>query len=149
MEPQRLVQRRMVMEAGLSLVAAAVTGAGTVRAAPAETSSEMRIQRLSWAALKIEVGRTTVLIDPLLDPSQLGNEKSFATIETRTEHRFALITHLHADHYDSKTIKTHLSDKGFVICHRSMAATVAADGLRVRAVWTSTSPWCYEAAKSR
>lgn len=93
----------------------------------------MKIQRLSWAGLKIEVGRTTILIDPLLDPGQLGSEKSFFPIQTSTELVYVLVTHHHADHYDPPTINAHLSEKDYVLCHPLMSSTAAGDGVRVRA----------------
>ena len=93
----------------------------------------MRIQRLGWAAIKIEVGKTTVLIDPVLDQASLGGD-TIVPIETSTEVKYVLVTHHHGDHYDPAAAKAHISKKGYVVCHRSMAPTVASDGVRVRSV---------------
>ena len=52
-------------------------------------------------------------------------------VEADTRRRYALITHAHNDHFDEATLKRVLGERGYVICHESIATHVASRGLRV------------------
>lgn len=99
----------------------------------------MRIQRLSWAGLKIVVGSTTVVVDLLEEVSRLrpimGDPVGpLASIEGRHTVRLAAITHLHPDHYDPSALRKHLDPSGCVVCHQAVRDTVIGDGLKACAL---------------
>ncbi len=95
----------------------------------------MHIQRLSWAGIKIEVGTTTVFVDAIEDaPHWNIGAAPVIPLSAQTAHRYAVITHAHADHYDPVAVQSVLDDQGSVICHRSISGSVAHNKLRVQGV---------------
>lgn len=95
----------------------------------------MRIQRLIWAGLKIEVGTTTLFIDAIEDaPNWNSGGAPIIPLTAQTTEYHAVITHAHTDHYDPVALQSVLGDQGSLICHRSVAGSVAHNNLRVQAV---------------
>ena len=85
--------------------AASVAGLALPAATPslAETKpNALRVQRLSWAGVKLQSASTTILLDPWISPSSLGGawKDPVVPITVETDPRFVLITHLHNDHFD-------------------------------------------------
>ncbi|MGA9228338.1 MAG: MBL fold metallo-hydrolase [Mesobacillus sp.] len=64
----------------------------------------MRIQRLQWAGVLIELNEKTILIDPVYKSPQtsfFGSPKTpFSPMVHLRKPDFILITHLHSDHFD-------------------------------------------------
>lgn len=63
----------------------------------------MRIRRLGWSGLEIEQGGETVLIDYILDTSQLplrDGQQLFPSAAKPASAVAAVVTHLHPDHAD-------------------------------------------------
>jgi len=98
----------------------------------AASADDLRIERLTWAGVKLVANDTTVFIDAigtdLWDGKPPGGMVPPVADTTR---RYALITHAHNDHFDAATLQEVLGDKGYVICHESIATYVASRGLRV------------------
>ena len=93
----------------------------------------MRIQRLSWAGIKVESGPCVVLVDPLLDCDRLrpfmGEAKSEIVSSLATESADAiLVTHLHPDHYDPSAIRRWLRPGGPVLCPLRAVDRIRSDG---------------------
>lgn len=90
------------------------------------------IQRLSWAGVRIVGSSAELLIDPVITDIWDGR-RDFPLIvpDDTTRRRYALITHLHGDHFDAPGLRSLLGDRGRVICHRAVAADVASHGLKV------------------
>lgn len=132
------MNRRDFLAAGGTLVASSAAKAASSPASspgPASRADAMKVRRLSWAGLEVECGTTTVLIDPIEDRNSAGIPPSdWVAIEATTKRRHALITHIHNDHYDPGALRAHLSEFGFVVCHRSVTPTVAGAGFRTRGV---------------
>jgi L-ascorbate metabolism protein UlaG (beta-lactamase superfamily) len=84
----------------------------------------MLIQRLSWAGIKITVGKTNILVDAMADPQATGyDDKPFAEgliipAGEPASIDYALITHRHGDHYDLPTLRMYLAPGGKVVCSR-------------------------------
>ncbi|MCW3119309.1 MAG: uncharacterized protein JWM28_3391 [Chitinophagaceae bacterium] len=81
----------------------------------------MRIQKLSWAGLKIWCGDKCVLIDAVEDFSLvsrfMGAPKSeIFQFSENTKADYIVLTHLHFDHYSSKIIDKCLASSGKIIC---------------------------------
>ena len=75
----------------------------------------MRIRRLGWSGLEIEQDGATVLVDYILDTSQLplrDERQSFPAAAQPPRAVAALLTHLHADHADPIALAGALSGRG-------------------------------------
>ena len=95
-------------------------------------ADDVSIQRLTWAGMKLVSGNTTVLIDPVGTDLWDGRApEGLVPVTVDTARRYALITHTHNDHFDVETLKRVLGERGYVICHDSIASHVASRGLRV------------------
>jgi L-ascorbate metabolism protein UlaG (beta-lactamase superfamily) len=95
-------------------------------------ADELKIERLTWAGIKLVSGDTTVFVDAV--GSDLWNGKApegLVPVTAETKRRYALITHAHNDHFDIDTLKAVLGERGYVICHESIANYIASRGLRV------------------
>lgn len=80
-----------------------------------QNNNTMKIQRLAWAGIKIELDKTTLFIDA----TSYADEKDMKlTVETEYSH--ALITHHHSDHYDPAALKTVFDKKSHLYCHEDV-----------------------------
>ena len=101
---------------------------------PAENSPRVRVQRLSWAGIKIECGDTTIFIDPLISPEVWGGAWTapIVPLTVNTARRHVLITHIHNDHFDPEAIRALSTGAPFaVMCHADRAAAIASRGFKV------------------
>jgi L-ascorbate metabolism protein UlaG (beta-lactamase superfamily) len=100
------------------------------------TSADVRIQRLSWAGLKLEHEQVTLFIDPWTTTSiwEGAWKQAIVPLEAATSTRHVLITHAHNDHFDAPALRPLLAERGMVVCHEDIAAFVASRGFRVRGV---------------
>ena len=104
----------------------------SVTAQASQEPEELTIERLTWAGIKMVAGDTTVFIDAV--GTDIWNGKApdgLVPVEAGTSRRYALITHVHNDHFDAETLKRVLGDRGYVVVHESEATYVASRGLRV------------------
>jgi L-ascorbate metabolism protein UlaG (beta-lactamase superfamily) len=101
-----------------------------------EVSGEMslRAQRLGWAGVRLELGKVTLLIDPLANEDLWGGTfvGRLIPIEISTPTVHAVVTHLHGDHFDPLALEVVMGKAGEVICAEAVATTVASRGFRVR-----------------
>lgn len=95
-------------------------------------ASELSIQRLTWAGLKMTSGDTTVFVDAV-GSDLWGGEAPGGLIKLSadTRRRYALITHVHNDHFDATSLREVLGDRGYVICAEEVATYVASRGFKV------------------
>ncbi len=123
---------------GLGAAAAIAAGAGLRPDAPqsADPAPALRIQRLSWAGIKLELGSRTLLIDPWISPEIWDGAWTapVVPIEIATRSRNVLVTHLHNDHFDPAAIRVALPEAGSVLCQAEIASTVASRGHRTLAL---------------
>ncbi|MBV9889695.1 MAG: MBL fold metallo-hydrolase [Rhizobacter sp.] len=123
-------ERRRFIAAPLAALALRPFAAGA--AAQAE---ELVVRYLGWAGVELRYGSNAVFIDPqLVFRDRPARKVATAPIESPASSRFALLTHLHPDHFDPVALKQALSDDGNVFAEASMAAAVAAKGLAVTAL---------------
>lgn len=97
-----------------------------------------RVQRLSWAGVRLELPELTIFIDPWVSTGiwEHGWTGIVVPIEATAARRVALVTHAHNDHFDPAALRAALGDRGTVICHEDVADFVGSRGFRVRAVRT-------------
>jgi len=104
-----------------------------------EPTDTLTIEKLTWAGIKMTAGDTTVFIDAIGTDIWDGKAPGgLVPLEADTTRRFALITHAHNDHFDVDMLKAVLGERGYVICHESIATYVASRGLQVIPVATWT-----------
>lgn len=95
-------------------------------------SQELSAERLTWAGVKLVSGDTTVFIDAVGTDLWDGDApEGLVPVTADTTRRYALITHAHNDHFDVDGLKEVLGDRGYVICHESIAVYVASRGFKV------------------
>lgn len=93
-----------------------------------------RIQRLSWAGVKLQYRDTTIFLDPLTNAAIWDGawKLPIVPMEVATPQKFVLITHVHNDHFDPKAIREIGREAGVtVVCHESKASYVGSRGFRV------------------
>jgi L-ascorbate metabolism protein UlaG (beta-lactamase superfamily) len=137
-----MLNRRSFVARGAATLGAGAVGLhalasiGSAEPQGAPSAGELRIQRLSWAGVKLELGSRTLLIDAWTDSAIWGPSwtEPVVPVQVSTPTCSALITHLHNDHFDPPLLKTALGANGFVICEREMASAVVSRDLRVREV---------------
>jgi L-ascorbate metabolism protein UlaG (beta-lactamase superfamily) len=94
--------------------------------------AELVGERLTWAGVKLTTVDTTVFIDAVGTDIWDGKApQGLTAVSSDTRRRYALITHIHNDHFDVDTLKVVLGERGYVICHEDIAVYVASRGLRV------------------
>jgi L-ascorbate metabolism protein UlaG (beta-lactamase superfamily) len=95
-------------------------------------AGELQMERLTWAGVKLQMDDTTVFIDAVGTDLWDGNApEGLVEVTADTGRRYALVTHTHNDHFDLATLREVLGERGYVICHESMASHLASRGLRV------------------
>lgn len=73
----------------------------------------MRIRRLGWSGIEIELGEDTLLIDYILDTSELPLREGAQPFPRASEQARAIagiVTHLHSDHADPVALAAALRD---------------------------------------
>jgi len=98
----------------------------------ADDPEPLRIQRLSWAGIRLELGDSTLLIDPWISTAIWDGAWTLPVIpvDVTTKERNVLITHMHNDHFDQALLKTLITEHGAVACVADTAAAVASRGFR-------------------
>jgi L-ascorbate metabolism protein UlaG (beta-lactamase superfamily) len=114
--PGRLQRRRRLLLGAAGLAATAMFSGGGVVAAP--VAPTLRIQRLAWAGLRLQLPGATLFIDPLVNPEAWGAalEDPLVAVDDAVGERFVLITHAHPDHFDPMAAAVVLGQGG-VLAH--------------------------------
>lgn len=129
----RQTQRRSLLKAALASPAILASGLAhaavtTPKIAP---GLDMRVRRLTWAGICIDVGDSAVFVDALSIDHKAG-EPADLLLTSKTPS--ALVTHRDNDHFDNAALRTILGDKGRVICQAETEPWIDTRGLRVQAV---------------
>lgn len=113
--PQAPNTRRRLLFALAAAVCA--VPAGTLRARASGTAT-LRIQRLAWAGIRLQLPQATLFIDPLIDPAAWGASLGdrLVPVNDRIGATSVLITHAHPDHFDP-TAAAKALDQGGVLAH--------------------------------
>lgn len=110
------IGRRAFLLGGAGLAVAALAPGG--RALAAVQADGLRIQRLAWAGIRLQLPGATLFIDPLIDPKAWGTalKDSLIPVANPVGDSYVLITHTHPDHFDALAVADALS-KGGVLAH--------------------------------
>ncbi len=95
-------------------IAAAATIASSGRAVARAAPPQMRVQRLAWAGIRLQLPAATLFIDPLIDPAVWGATLSdkLIAVDDPVGESIVLITHRHSDHGDAVAIAAALKSGG-------------------------------------
>lgn len=99
------------MGGGIAAATAACFGPAVVRAAAV---SPLRIQRLAWAGIRLQMPGATLFVDPLIDPAIWGRAlpDRLIPVDGAEGDSFVLVTHRHPDHGDGAAIASALKNGG-------------------------------------
>jgi len=103
------------MICGVIAAAASVASLGrTAARAAAPPPPQLRVQRLAWAGMRLQLPAATLFIDPLIDPTVWGSALSdkLIAVDDPVGESVVLITHRHSDHGDAIAIAAALKSGG-------------------------------------
>ncbi|WP_448140548.1 MBL fold metallo-hydrolase [Sphingopyxis fribergensis] len=106
--------RRALVGGGLAVAAGAFWPPAGVRAADV---SPLRIQRLAWAGIRLQMPGATLFVDPLTDPAIWGRAlpDRLIPVDDAAGDGFVLVTHRHSDHGDVAAIASALKNGGTLV----------------------------------
>ena len=118
----------------LQMATLAAAASFVPRIARSEAPAQLRAQRLAWAGVKLQLGDSTLFLDPLINPNvwEAALKDPLIAPEPGTGDRFVLVTHRHPDHFDPAAVRKALGDGGTLVCAPEVAPTAAAAGFKVR-----------------
>lgn len=99
----------------------------------------LRIQRLAWAGIRLQLPQATLFIDPLINPDEWGAalKDPLIPVDDAVGDTYVLVTHTHGDHFDAKAAAAALA-KGGVLAHPAGTNPLPIpQGARAR----SSAPW--------
>lgn len=107
--------------------------AGAAAFALAARPPALRIQRLAWAGIRLQMPGATLFIDPLVNAGVWGTSlrDRMIAVDDAIGDRFVLVTHRHPDHSDPAAIAAALGKDGTLVHGVGMTSPVA--GARTRA----------------
>ncbi|WP_202843372.1 MBL fold metallo-hydrolase [Luteimonas saliphila] len=107
---------RRVFLGGCAGLAAATLVPGA-RALAAGASDALRIQRLAWAGIRLQLPDATLFIDPLVDPEAWGDAlpDRLVPVDDAVGDRSVLVTHAHPDHFDAMAVAQVLGEGGVLL----------------------------------
>lgn len=109
------LQRRRFLLGCAGLAGAALLGA---RSAVAAAGAGLRIQRLAWAGIRLQLPGASLFVDPLINPEEWGQALAdpLIPVEVAEGEAYVLVTHAHGDHFDARAAAQALRNGG-VLAH--------------------------------
>lgn len=108
--------RRRFLAGCAGASAAALLPVGVLRALP--PGPTLRIQRLAWAGIRLQLPGSTLFIDPLVNPEAWGDAlpDRLVPVDDAVGDTSVLVTHAHPDHFDGMAVAAALH-RGGVLAH--------------------------------
>ncbi|MDH5823636.1 MBL fold metallo-hydrolase [Luteimonas sp. RD2P54] len=105
------IDRRTFLLGG---VAAAVSLGFGVRAARATGGGALRVQRLAWAGVRLQLPGATLFVDPLIDSGvwESALADPIVAVDDAVGDASVLVTHRHPDHFDPTAVAAALGKGG-------------------------------------
>jgi L-ascorbate metabolism protein UlaG (beta-lactamase superfamily) len=130
--PRRGLGRREFLLGSAGLAAMALLPGGQTRAADGEAG--LRIQRLAWAGIRLQLPAATLFIDPLINPQAWGAalKDPLVGVDDALGERFMLITHAHPDHFDASAATAILGEGGVLAHAAGLAPSPVPERARTR-----------------
>lgn len=109
------IRRREFLSACGALSAAALLPCETLFAS--EDAGALRIQRLAWAGIRLQLPQATLFIDALVNPNEWGTalKDPMIPVSDAVGDTYMLITHAHSDHFDAQAAEQALGKGGSLI----------------------------------
>ncbi|RDZ28924.1 MBL fold metallo-hydrolase [Lysobacter silvisoli] len=109
------ITRRRLLAATAGMAASALLPVGMLRASGGEG---LRIQRLAWAGIRLQLPRASLFIDPLTNPDAWGLalKDRLVPVSDASDESYVAITHAHPDHFDAQAVAQALA-KGGVLAY--------------------------------
>jgi len=137
LHPKPMFDRRALLMGGLAAGGASLLPAGQVLAAAKEET--LRVQRLAWAGIRLQLPQATLFIDPLINTKvwESSLKDTMIPLGGAPGDRFVLVTHRHPDHYDPLAVAEALKEGGTLVYPSPMAPPQVPEGVRLRtgAMW--------------
>lgn len=131
------VRRREFLSGCAGLAALALLPGGRVFASAG--TDGLRIQRLAWAGIRLQLPQATLFIDPLVNPDTWGPalKDSLIPVGDAVGDTYVLITHAHPDHFDARAVAEALGKGGALVHPAGTNPLPIPQGARVRpsALW--------------
>jgi L-ascorbate metabolism protein UlaG (beta-lactamase superfamily) len=109
-----MITRRTLLKIPAAAWAGAAFGADAADRGTVPAGASLKLGRLAWAGVRLEVAGITLFIDAIApDPAAGQPGPQLARGSGRA---FALITHHHDDHWDPHALASVLGDRGYVVC---------------------------------
>ncbi len=104
--------RRAFLAGGVGAVAAALLPGHRLLAAG--RAPGLRIQRMAWAGIRLQLPAATLFIDPLVSPEAWGGalEDALIAVDDAVGETSVLVTHIHSDHFDARAVARALANGG-------------------------------------
>jgi L-ascorbate metabolism protein UlaG (beta-lactamase superfamily) len=102
----------------LSACGISVAALASSRRVFAATDAEgLRIQRLAWAGIRLQLPQATLFVDPLINPDAWGPalKDPMIPVGDAVGDTYVLITHAHPDHFDATAAAQALSRGGALV----------------------------------
>lgn len=124
--------RRRFLGCCAAVAASALMPAAASLASPPLPS--LRIRRLAWAGVRLQLGGSTLFIDPLVNPEAWGTalDDTLVPVDDAVGETSVLITHTHPDHFDTMAAAAALQ-RGGVLAHPvGVPPLLLPEGIRAR-----------------
>jgi len=128
--PDDASRRRLLL--GFAGASAAALLPASLRASPSPAT--LRIQRLAWAGIRLQLPAATLFIDPLVNPDAWGYAlpDALVPVADTVGDTSVLVTHVHTDHFDIRAAASALQ-RGGVLAHPTGIPPLSLpDGVRAR-----------------
>ena len=107
---------RRTFLSGLAGLAAStlLPGARSFATAPADG---LRVQRMAWAGIRLQLPDATLYIDPLIDRQAWGDAlgDTLVPVAHPQGNAYVLVTHAHGDHFDATAVADALAGGGVLV----------------------------------
>ena len=133
----RSLPRRSFLAGCAGLAAAALLPGG--RAFATARADGLRVQRLAWAGIRLQLPQAALFIDPLVSPDAWGAalKDPLIPVGDAVGDAYVLITHAHPDHFDVKAAADALGRGGTLVHPAGTNPLPVPQGARARpsALW--------------
>ncbi|GAA5068976.1 MBL fold metallo-hydrolase [Lysobacter panacisoli] len=127
------MHRRTFLSACAAMSVASLIPGGRAFAAPGVAS--LRVQRLAWAGIRLQLPEATLFLDPLVNPDAWGPalKDTLVPVDDAVGDTYVLVTHAHPDHFDAKAAADALGKGGALIFPSGTNPLPIPPGARARA----------------
>ena len=128
--------RRAFLKAGLGTAASIGFGMPALRAA---NTDALRVQRLAWAGIRLQLANATLFLDPLINAKvwDAALKDRIIPVDDAVGDTYVLATHRHPDHYDPTAVAAALRKSGTFVHAAGTSFHPIPDGARERI----SPPW--------